>query len=209
MKMSLMPFYKKLINKLNMNIKDLAKQFLPQKIQDTEASDIKVQWDEIDHLIGAETVLEEVFQYLSPDQVTDLFAHLKDVFDLNEIEDSKVQDRDTLGHRIGRRLGMPQEAITQETFDAFKDALWKNTTTATKAMNASGKRKVIEIQCKFPTSVDYGNDQPAKIINVDSSKDGVVKIQYRPDNGAWQNYTDIVGKEKEDTAGDVTEDVTQ
>lgn len=99
----------------------------------------------------------------------------------------QVKD-DTLGAKIGRRLGFKKEIITQDIFNSLKSKLKEAIKVKPQALTLKNKKKVIRIVMDIE-KIDIGDGVVALIdnftVNLKSKEKYQLFIDFRPENGEW------------------------
>lgn len=122
----------------------------------------------------------------------------------------QVKD-DTLGAKLGRRLGLKKEIITKEVFDNLKSKLKEAIKVKPQALTLKNKKKVIRVTFDV-SQIELGNGVYAKIDDFKLvRKDNYAYefyLDFRPENGEWLAGEDVAhptNKEQEQINPEVTE----
>lgn len=122
----------------------------------------------------------------------------------------QVKD-DTLGAKLGRRLGFKKEIITKEVFEKVKNSLKSVIKVKPQALTLKNKKKVVRVSIEL-SQIDLGNGVYAKIDDFKVvRKDNYayeLYVDYRPENGEWLTGEDVAqpsNKEQEEINPEVTE----
>lgn len=126
------------------------------------------------------------------------------------IDMAQVKD-DTLGAKLGRRLGLKKEIITKEVFDKVKNSLKEAIKVKPQALTLKNKKKVVRVNIEV-SQIDLGNGVYAKIDDFKViRKDNYayeVYFDFRPENGEWLTGEDVArpsNKEQEVITPETTE----
>ncbi len=112
--------------------------------------------------------------------------NLKDLS--NKINPVKIQDKDSLGHKLARGIGLVKEGLPKSLYEEFKRTFKPRMDIS--SSDKSSKKKFIAVSLQVPKEIKVGGVL-LKAEGFKASKDnGVVDVFYRPDNGKWVSTTD-------------------